>query len=496
MRRLVGGALAGALVLAGCTQEYDDDMAMTTTPPLVLETSAPEEAAATSAPTTDAQPAEPVDPATAIPEEELLEQTEWVLGLLEEDATGPAAEESARRFAPTFLEEVSVIQLGTIFAGLRGSAPYTVTSAAQSEGVGRTATLTLHAADQPLVMTLSLDENDQIASLLFQPDTSGEAPQISSWPDLDEALTELGGQSQVVVGDVRDGTCEVTYTTRGLDPGEAFPSGSVVKLLVLAAVADAAQEGDLAWEDELTITPDVTSLPSGVLQDREDGSTVTVREAAELMISISDNTATDLLIEAVGQGALRESVTTAGLDTTRIMPVPTTRQIFQLGWQVDSEVRDRWAEAAVPESREAILADLPEELDVPAAAVTVPVWESGVDWFLTGAEICSLHARLQQQATSGAGEPVREILATNPGLTPPDGVTYQAFKGGSVPGVLALSFYLETSRETEETDGDPDASPPGGVVLVVQTRSEEAIDQMRAVTIIEAGLQHLAQGPG
>ncbi|WP_151525939.1 serine hydrolase [Serinicoccus kebangsaanensis] len=497
MRKVVGGALAGALLVtaAACTQEYDDDMAMTTTPPLVLQTEAPEAAATTAAtsPQDEDQTPTEVDPAQAITDPALLDQTGWVLGLLEEDAEGPAAEDSMERFAPTFLEQVSVIQLGAIFAGLRSSGPYTVTAASQSTGVGRSASLTLHSAEQPLVMTLGLDDDDRVGTLLFQPDTSGEAPTISSWADLDAALVELGGQSQVVVGQVVDGGCEVSHTTSGIDPADAaFPSGSVIKLLVLSAVGAAAEEGQLAWEQELTITPEVKSLPSGVLQDREDGSTVTVREAAELMISISDNTATDLLIEAVGQRGLRAAAVAAGMDPTRIMPVATTRQLFQLGWQVDSEVRDRWAEAVVPERREAILADLPEELDVPPAAVTVPVWESGVDWFLTGAEICSLHARLQQQATSEPAAPVREILAVNPGLTPPDGVAYQAFKGGSVPGVLATSFYVETTGGS----ADPDGAAPEGMVLVVQTRSSEAVDQMRALTIVEAGLQHLAAGPG
>ena len=169
MRRTLGAVLAGALVTtASCTREYDDDMAATTTPPLVVQTAAPPEpASATTSPPDPAlarQAAEPVDPAEGIADAELLEQTEWVLGLLEEGARGPAAEESVQRFAPTFLEQASVIQLGAIFAGLRGAAPYTVTSSGQSDGVGRTATLTLHAAEQPLVMTLGLDDEGYLVA--------------------------------------------------------------------------------------------------------------------------------------------------------------------------------------------------------------------------------------------------------------------------------------------------------------------------------------------
>src|SRR5699024_6629676 len=127
------------------------------------------------------------------------------------------------------------------------------------------------------------------------------------------------------------------------------------------------------------------------------GSTVTVQEAAELMISISDNTATDLLIDTVGQDRLRTSAEQAGVDPERATPVQTTRELFILGWGVEQEVRDRWADAADPQERQSVLDDLPQDLSVvDVAAVTTPVWQDGVDWLLTGGEVCSIHARLQQ----------------------------------------------------------------------------------------------------
>ncbi|WP_299519238.1 serine hydrolase [uncultured Serinicoccus sp.] len=496
MRRVIGGVLVVSLLLAGCTDEYDDDVAATSTPPLVVQTAAPEDSAATSrSPEGSAAPssAEPVDPDDSIGDAELLEAVEWVLELLEEDGEGPTVEEATERFAPEFLDEVSPVELGLVLAQVRSAGPYVVTAVVPSSGVGRAATLSL-AAQDPLLMTVGVDEQGRIATLFLQPDTSGEPPVVDAWPDLDAALAELGGTSQVLVGRVQGGTCEPSYTTPGVEPGgDAVPSASVVKLLVLLAVAEEVRSGGLTWDEELTLTADVVSLPSGELQDRPEGSMVPVREAAELMISISDNTATDLLMDRVGRRALREAAVAAGLDPTATLPVPTSRQVFQLGWQVDSEVRTRWAEAQVPETREAILADLPDELDIAPETVTEPRWQDGIDWFLTGAQVCSLHARLQQLAEDPAGEPVREILARNPGLPPPEGVGYQAFKGGSLPGVLAMSFYVEPRDDAGE-DQDPGA--PEGLVLVVQTRSAEPVDPLRAATVVGAGLQHLVDVGG
>lgn len=159
-----------------------------------------------------------------------------------------------------------------------------------------------------------------------------------------------------------------------------------------------------------------------------------------------------------------------------MLPVLTTRQLFQLGWQVGDEVRDAWAAASDQGERAAILADLPDGLDVDPASVTTPVWVHGVDWFLTGQDVCRVHARLQQQAATEAGGPIRDILAANPGLTPAAAATYQGYKGGSAPGVLAFSFYVEAGEQG------------AGQVLSVQIRSEGDVDLLRAATIVEAAL--------
>ncbi|WP_181010031.1 serine hydrolase [Ornithinimicrobium sufpigmenti] len=498
----VAVAAAAALLLTACTGGEEDPMsqdptsATATTTELSTTTAAPapdsmtagpDDAAATTAP--GSTPPSEVDPAAVISDEVLLEQTQWALGLLEEEGV-VSEEEFAERFDQAFQDQISAFELSVGIGPLRLAGPYTVTDVVVAEGVGRAASLSLHSDQRPLILSIVLDDEGRIETLFYQDDTSGEPPVIGAWADLDAALTELGAEAQVVVGEVRDGTCQTVHTTEGLpEGGEAWPTGSVFKLLVLAGLVDAVEAGELAWDDDLEVTEGVKSLPSGVLQDREAGSTVTVQEAAELMISISDNTATDLLIAAVGQDRLRSSAEQAGVDAERLTPLQTTRELFILGWGVGQDVRDRWSRATAPQERQAVLDDLPQDLSVvDVAAVTTPVWQDGVDWPLTGGEVCSIHARLQHQASTGAGAPVRDILAANPGGQVPDGVTYQGFKGGSAPGVLALSYYVETGTASGTSAQDA----PDGFVLTVQTRSGSMIDQLRMSTIVEAGLRHLA----
>ncbi|MGO1738394.1 MAG: serine hydrolase [Actinomycetaceae bacterium] len=488
--------LAAALLLAGCGTGSDDE----TDPPAEAstsgdgaasegasdgqgdETASGGESASGESPSDGA--ADAVDPADHVTNPELLDHVEWVLALLEPGAEDPEAAEVEERMSDEMLAQVPAEQFATLFAQLRAGGPYTVTAAVQTDSTQPRADVRLQAEAGDLLMNAVLGDDGRLAGLSFVPDTSGEPPELSGWGDLDTALEELGGESQVVVGSVADGQCTIEHTTDGVtEGGEPAPSGSVFKLIVLSAVADAVEAGDLAWDDDLAITDELRSLPSGILQEREAGSTVTVQEAAELMISISDNTATDLLLDAVGQDAIAGAAEAAGLDTSRVLPVASTRQFFQLGWQADDALREQWAAAGTPEERQAVLDQLPAELDLEPGAVTEPRWPGGVGWMLTGEDVCSTFARLQEQAGEEAGEPVRDILSANPGVAVPEGASYQGFKGGSAPGVLAFSFYVESGSD-EEGDGQ---------VLIVQTRSEEQIDQLRATTIIGAGVELLAQ---
>lgn len=427
-----------------------------------------------------------------LPDGALGEQSQWVLGQLAPDATGPGADEVEDRFGEGFLEEVPPEQIEPVFAQLRSDEPLTlveVTERPEAADGTRSAVLRL-SGTSPLVVTISVDGNGAISGLLLQPDTTADLPELSSWEDLDTGFADLGASTQVYVADVRAGTCTTVHETPDSHLAPA-PSGSVFKLVVLSAVVDAVADGDLAWDDELTITPELKSLPSGELQDRDDGSTVTVQEAAELMISISDNTGTDLLMDAVGEEGIETAVNGISVEPDRLTPLPTTQQFFLLGWGAP-EVREQWADAD-PGERAELLDQLPGDTSgLNPLAVTGTAWTDGVDWFFTGQEICAAHAELQQQADTEAGAPVRDILSANPGLVPPAGTSYQAFKGGSAPGVLAFTFYQEPGGEGPGDGGTRDGE--NGRVLVVQVRHEGAILDQPFTELTQAGLGLLLTG--
>ena len=316
------------------------------------------------------------------------------------------------------------------------------------DGTDTQATATIVSASQgSLDLQASVDADGLLSGLLFQPTPADRTP-AASWDELEENVAALDAPTSLRVTEVTGGTVGDVVLSVGDDGAQ--PLGSIFKLYVLGSVVTAVDEGRLAWEDPLEITDDLKSLPSGELQDEPSGTTVTVQEAAEKMIAISDNTATDMLMDAVGRESVERALTDMGhSDPSLDTPFPSTRALFQLGWGDDGTAREAWSDGDADERR-AILDGLPGGLvDVEPAALVDAVWDDGIDWFASPDDLVAAHLALQELATTEAGAPVRDILSANPGFAPEvvEPFDYVAFKGGSSVGVLAGSWYLEKGDE-------------------------------------------------
>jgi len=108
----------------------------------------------------------------------------------------------------------------------------------------------------------------------------------------------------------------------------------------------------------------------------------------------------------------------------------------------------------------------------------VPAWPLGLDWFASAEDVCRAHLALQDLAATPAGEPVRRILSANPGLTTAGTYDYVAFKGGSAPGEIAGSWYVEDGGERRVvvvTAASATGSvPDGGWLVAVADQTLEA----------------------
>ncbi|WP_430592434.1 serine hydrolase [Humidisolicoccus flavus] len=228
---------------------------------------------------------------------------------------------------------------------------------------------------------------------------------------------------------------------------ESVPLASVFKLYVLVAVVTAIESGSLAWDDTLTVDDSNRSLPSGELQSEPNGTQVSVLEAATKMIAVSDNTATDMLMQRIGRERVEAAVVEVGHhEPSEIMPVLMTRELFALAWGDRPDLTERWSRGDEAERRSVLdeLAEVPFTVAVDDVTAGV-VWPEGLDWFASADDVTRVHEHLF--AMGARHSEVRSILSENPGLGiafDHDSWPFIAFKGGSSAGVLTLSWHAES----------------------------------------------------
>ncbi|MCG5431442.1 serine hydrolase [Mycobacterium sp. MYCO198283] len=331
--------------------------------------------------------------------------------------------------APDMVQPIS-----RLMDGLWWDRPYTVSSVDVGAG---TATLHLRTSfGGHQVITIALDGDRMVRR--FQPTL--ERPVVRSWEDVDATLRETGARYAYQVAKVDDGRCE---RVAGTNTSLSLPLASIFKMYVLLAVADAVTHGTLRWTDQLTITAEAKALGSSGFDKLAPGTKISVRTAAEKMISTSDNMATDLLIARLGPGAVERALVAAGHhDPASMTPFPTMHEIFSVGWGTP-DVRERW-KAADHAGRVALLRETdsrpyrpdPERTTTPASTI-------GAEWYGSPEDICRLHAALQRSAV-GKAAPVRDIMSAVPGIDLDRAAwPYIGAKAGNLPGDLTFSWYVE-----------------------------------------------------
>lgn len=405
-KRVLTVSLAAVLALAGCTAQ-------------------PQEAPTPSASAS----------AISLPDTALGAEMAWILGLLNGDAA--VADADVAHFSDTFMDAVGGREaLEAAITQMRALGPYTVTDFSEQAGAASAVTQT----PQGSFLISIVQQDDQLTG--FTVTVHEEAPPAAtSWDEVGERAAAIDAPARAVVYDVSGDAPEELHAFGDLE-GLA-PVGSIFKLFVLRAVVDAVAAGDLAWDDTVTVTDALKSLPSGTYQDEPDGTTHTVEEAALAMISVSDNTATDVLIDAVGAGAVEAVMARLGVEGAEAnTPLASTRALFQLGWG-PLEARDAWAEGDDQARRDLLAQVAAEPVTTQATDLTSPVWDKGLDWFFTAADLATIHTDLSAAADTPEGAPLGAILSTNPGISDAASWDNVQFKGGSSVGVLAGSWLVE-----------------------------------------------------
>lgn len=145
-------------------------------------------------------------------------------------------------------------------------------------------------------------------------------------PELKSQLTEITAAS---------GATLTGIALQHLESGEeilinahdSFPMASVLKIPVLVEAFRQIEEGKFTLDDRWPLTAAEKNIGSGILTYMQDGLQPTVRDLLTLMIIISDNTATDVVINRLGVAAIQQTMRDLGLQDIHF--VMSIRGLFE-----------------------------------------------------------------------------------------------------------------------------------------------------------------------
>ncbi|HUQ19484.1 MAG TPA: serine hydrolase [Gemmatimonadaceae bacterium] len=99
---------------------------------------------------------------------------------------------------------------------------------------------------------------------------------------------------------------------------ETFPTASLIKVAILVTVYDLVAKGDLSLDDPISMLKIDQVGGTGIAQYLHPGSILTVHDAAWLMITISDNTTTNLLLDRIIIRRVWDKMEALGLKHTKV----------------------------------------------------------------------------------------------------------------------------------------------------------------------------------
>ncbi len=332
-------------------------------------------------------------------------------------------------FAPSMLEKASPKEMAARLRGLYldfGAVVAIEPLRVTAENIGLVAFLTDRPARLRCAITLELEEPARVAEF-----SSVADPFEPSFESALEALSKLPGETGLALWRLApDGPREL-LAHRAERP---LSIASAYKLYVLGALLDSK----IPLDETVVLEDHARAFASGFLHQWPEGSPLTLFSVASLMISVSDNTATELLVQRLGRPAIEAMLPDMGhahpelltpflssLDLVRLKG-DRTGQRGQLYLAQDALGRRAMLRQLATLPRESLgISPIPRHLEL--------------GWWASPADLARAMAWLWARTTPG--DRVRQLLSINTGVV--TGLPYMGFKGGGDAGVLSACYLLE-----------------------------------------------------
>jgi hypothetical protein len=227
------------------------------------------------------------------------------------------------------------------------------------------------------------------------------------------------------------------YKLLDIESEKPLPVGSAFKLYLLKALCQKIENKEMTWSQIIKIKKAWKSFPSGILQDWPEGTDFTIETLAGLMISLSDNTATDHIFNLLG----RETV--SGFLPQSSDFLLNTAEFLKLKF-IFKEKGIEFVKAKKARKLE-ILNEIAsfnrsltsEELKEISAAKPFLIDE--LEWKISTENLCQIIYDLR----------LNKLITINPayGMVKKNEWHKVGYKGGSEPGVLNYTWYLQKTSE-------------------------------------------------
>ena len=122
-------------------------------------------------------------------------------------------------------------------------------------------------------------------------------------------LTSYNGKMGVYIDDFKGNKVEI-------DADESFETASTIKTFILIDLFQQVHDGTKSLDDMLIYTKENEIDGSGVIQSLDFGLTMSVKNFAILMIIVSDNVATNVLIDYLGIDHINSTIKKWGFNDT------------------------------------------------------------------------------------------------------------------------------------------------------------------------------------
>jgi len=139
-----------------------------------------------------------------------------------------------------------------------------------------------------------------------------------------EKRTTLDDQVKTTIAPFKG---KVSLYAKNLDTGETYSfngdervrTASTIKIAVMIEAFARVSEGKAKWTDEVVLTKEKKVSGSGILADLSDNLHLTLRDAVNLMMILSDNTATNLVLDVLTTDAVNARMESLGFKQIKIM---------------------------------------------------------------------------------------------------------------------------------------------------------------------------------